>query len=87
MPLYDFKCTECGQVQEHIAHIEERIGECVDCQGLTKRMISANYNVIGDVDFVTDNITGDPIRVSSRKQLRGLMERYDVAEKYGKQWY
>ena len=86
MPLYDFQCTECRNIHEHYAHIEERIKTCETCGGLMKRMIGIGQNVIGDIDFVTDNITGKPIRITSRKQLRGLLKKHGLYEKYGKGW-
>ena len=87
MLLYDFRCTECGVKQEHTADIEQRTVECVDCGGLAKRLITSNHFVHGDIDFVTDNITGEPMRIGSRKQLKDLEKRHEVSAKYGKGWY
>ena len=37
-------------------------------------------------DFVTDNISGEPVRVTSRKQLRQLMQEHGVYEVMGRGW-
>jgi hypothetical protein len=36
---------------------------------------------------VTDNITGDNVRITSKKQLRNLCAEHGVTEKIGKGWY
>ena len=85
-PLYDFQCVECGKVGEHIACIEERIKDC-ECGGIMKRLVTTSYHVVPDVDFVTENITGEPVRITSRRQLDGLLKKHGLTQKYGKGWY
>ena len=87
MLLYDFRCTKCDLKQERLAEIEQKELDCTKCSGLSKRLITANYFVHGDLDFVTDNITGEPIRIGSRKQLKELEKKHEVSAKYGKGWY
>ncbi len=87
MLLYDFRCTKCNLKQERLAKIEQTEVDCEKCGGLAKRLITSNHFVHGDLDFVTDNITGSPIRIGSRKQLKDLEKRHDVSAKYGKGWY
>jgi len=84
MPLYDFEC-ECGKVTEHYAGINEKRMPC-DCGKTAKRIISTRYYINPDVDFVTDNITGSPVRVTSRKQLASLCKENGVHQKIGKGW-
>ncbi len=86
MPLYDFKCENCGNVQEKFAKIDEITSPC-DCGTEMKRLITSRYYVNPDIEYVTDNISGDPIRVSSRKQLRGLLRQHGLVERYGKGWH
>ena len=87
MPIYDFECLECKVRDERHAKIDETKKTCAYCGGEMKRLITSRYNVIGDVEFVTDNITGNPVRVTSRRQLKKLMQENDVVQKYGKGWY
>ena len=86
MPLYDATCRECGKTFEHFAKVDERRVQCIECGGEAWRILTTNYSVHGDVDFVTDNISGEPVRVTSKRQLRQLMTRHGVSEKYGKGW-
>ena len=85
MPLYDFQCDSCDKVQEHFAKMDETTRECI-CGGLMQRKISTNYFVHGEVDFVTDHITGDPVRITSRKQMDRLCKEHGVTPKFGKGW-
>lgn len=86
MPLYDFECVECGVIEEHLAKISETHRKCDACNGLMRRLITVRYHVQDDVDFVTDDISGEPVRVTSRKAHRQLMEEHGVEEHYGKGW-
>jgi len=86
MPLYDHKCLSCAKVTEARMHVEDRRIECPACGGEADRIFSARYYVNPDVDFVTDNITGEPVRVGSRVQLARLCREHGVSEKYGKGW-
>ena len=84
-PLYDYQCRLCGKVEEKYAHMDEMRLRC-NCGEQTDRLTTVKYNVIGDVDFVTDNITGEPTRITSRKQMKKIMKEHGVMEKYGKGW-
>ena len=84
MPLYDFRCRECGAQEERYAGMDEREAECSTCQGQMKRLITSKIHLQTDyasASFVTADITGDPVRITSRKQLRSLCEAHDVRPK------
>jgi len=83
MPLYDYFCP-CGYTGEHYNKMDE-YEKCPDC-GKEMKRIPGGYHVIGDLDFVTENITGKPVHVTSRKQHKRLMQEHGVMEKYGKGW-
>ena len=85
MPLYDFECESCGAVVEHYAGVDERSMRC-SCGANSRRLITTRYSVIGDVEFVTDNITGDPVRITSRRQLHRMLKENGLSETYGKGW-
>jgi len=87
MPLYDFECLSCGRIAEHYASMDETTKPCVACGMNAKRIISTNTFVMRDENFVTDNITGDPVRITSRRQLRDLEKRHGVTQKIGKGWW
>lgn len=87
MPLYDFKCP-CGNIEEAWAKMDEKTKTCECGQDMT-RMITSNFNIDADFasrDYVTDNITGSPVRITSKKQLRSLCRDNGVMPKYGKGW-
>ena len=87
MPLYDFNCDNCGQTFERYAKMDEKVVDCEACgDGMAFRKITARYSVIKEPDFVTDNISGEPERIDSKKKLRRLLRENDVTEKYGNGW-
>ena len=86
MPLYDCKCTKCGEVVEQYMKHDEEPDICA-CGGDSERIISSSYYINRDIDYVTDNISGEPIRVNSRKHLRELEKEHGVTQKIGKGWY
>ena len=66
--------------------MDEREMICPQCGGVAERILSSRYYAQSDVDFVTDNITGEPVRVDSKVKLRRLLRENGVDEKYGKGW-
>ena len=47
IPLYDYKCKECGNIEYDIfAEIEERIRECAECGGDSLRVFLTAPRVI-----------------------------------------
>jgi len=85
MPLFDTKCLQCGEVVEQYLKRHEEPDIC-RCGGRMERIIGSRYYINRDLDFVTEDITGDPIRVTSRRQMKRLCEENGVMPKYGKGW-
>ena len=42
MPLYDFECTNCGNIDERIEHYDVDTAPCSKCSCKAKRIISVN---------------------------------------------
>lgn len=40
MPIWDFKCRDCGFVFDHLGREDEK-PECPECRGDTERMLAA----------------------------------------------
>jgi len=40
IPLYDFKCTKCGNIDERIEHHTAELVGCSKCKGVAKKIIS-----------------------------------------------
>ena len=86
MPLYDFKCQVCDNVEEHIAKVEETLKTC-PCGGPMKRLITTNYHVYGDMQPYIDEHIGDrPIHIKNRQHRQQMMKECGVYEKVGKGW-
>lgn len=87
MPLYDYRCDDCLSVEEHYAKIDELTHECERCGGVSKRVLTSSYYVVGDIDFVTDNVSGEPKRYTSRRALEAELKERGLTQKVGKGWW
>ena len=45
MPIYDFKCLECGKVSELFVRGAEQVPRCPDCGGNLEKLMSSSYMV------------------------------------------
>lgn len=55
MPLYDFKCKDCEEVQEKRQKYEDAPPKCKKCGGETKRQVSAgSFHLKGTGWYKTD---------------------------------
>ena len=42
MPLYEYKCSECGSVFEVLQKVSEQpLKKCIKCGGLVKKLVSS----------------------------------------------
>jgi putative FmdB family regulatory protein len=87
MPVYDFECTECGAIREHILSISqmEKGGfECRDCKGVMKVIISIGGQYCGNDDAgwlksvtdVVDASTGPAASEFKKNPTRGNYKRW-----------
>jgi putative FmdB family regulatory protein len=86
MPLYDYECKICGKMEERYCPMEDSVVYHCTCGGDQNRVLSARYNINRAVNFVTDDISGEPVSVTSKRQLKTLCDEHGVHEKYGKGW-
>lgn len=86
MLLYDFKCSHCGAIEEHFSPVDQRV-RGHDCGGIMHRLISSRFGIVRSLDFVTDNITGEPARITNKAQHQRLCRAHGVAPKFGKGWW
>ena len=56
MPVYEYQCTVCGQVEEAFQKISEApLESCSHCQGHLKKIISqSTFHLKGSGWYVTD---------------------------------
>ena len=50
MPIYDYECSKCGEVQERYAGVDTNHLKCRKCGGNSKRIISAAGVYMGNDD-------------------------------------
>ena len=56
MPVYEYQCTECGQIEEALQKISDPPREtCSHCRGNLKKLISqSSFHLKGSGWYVTD---------------------------------
>ncbi|MDD2586416.1 MAG: zinc ribbon domain-containing protein [Syntrophomonadaceae bacterium] len=64
MPIYDYKCENCGCFDKMQKISEEPLSECPTCGGPVKRIISKNIGIVfkGSGFYSTDNKIKDRAR-------------------------
>mgnify|MGYP000886535207 CR=1 FL=1 len=86
MPVYDFKCENCGKTEEFFAGYEERVMPCSRCGGQMIRLISSSYGIVMGVPaggYYDENLR---TFINSNRHKREVMAEQGVSEKFGKGW-
>jgi len=55
MPIYDFKCKECGHVQEQLVLSEDDIPKCMECGHDMERIMAASNFILKGRNWAKDN--------------------------------
>lgn len=85
MPLYDYKCENCGIIEDIWAGIEEDRLNCPYCQGFMTRLISV-VRIICDIEPYFDENLADAKKspngqwVKSRQHRKKLMKEQGLVE-------
>ena len=87
MPLYDHECEECGEISEAYKKVDDKEADCPNCGGTARRVFTSRYFINPDIDYVTDNVTGEPKRYTSRRQLDQDLADKGLYQKVGKGWW
>lgn len=85
MPLYDFKCRKCGNIEERVARFDEEIVAC-RCGGTAERQFHSNYGInmgVGAYGYYDDTLH---TYVNSNSHRRKVMKEQGVSERFGKGW-
>ncbi|MBC7075806.1 MAG: zinc ribbon domain-containing protein [Syntrophomonadaceae bacterium] len=58
MPIYDYKCSNCGMFEKIQKITEEPLDTCPTCGGHVERVVSKNVGIIfkGSGFYKTDNV-------------------------------
>jgi putative FmdB family regulatory protein len=56
MPIYEYECTKCGQVEEAFQRFSDKpLAKCSHCSGKLQRLISqSSFHLKGSGWYVTD---------------------------------
>ena len=56
MPLYEYECTQCGQIEEALQKFSDKpLKECRHCSGSLRKLISnSSFHLKGSGWYVTD---------------------------------
>jgi putative FmdB family regulatory protein len=85
VPVYDYKCTNCGKVEEYFAGYEERIQTC-KCGSQMIRLIASTFGISIGVPaggYFDENLG---TYIHSNRHKRQVMQEQGVSERYGKGW-
>jgi hypothetical protein len=77
--IYEAQCQKCKKNEDYSRSIAERHDTPVCCGQPMKKMITTCQNVYGDLDFVTADITGQDVHITSRKHHADLCRKNHVA--------
>jgi len=75
MPVYEYQCTECGQIEEALQKISEpALTTCCHCKGSLKKLISqSSFHLKGSGWYVTDYggaKTGSEIKTETKTETK-----------------
>lgn len=61
MPIYEYECSECGQVHEALQKMSERpLTECPNCTGKLQKLVShSTFHLKGSGWYATDYANRD----------------------------
>lgn len=85
--IYEFRCRACHRLDTMIMNVAEmESGHAPACCGTPMRKILSLARIQREPDYVTRDITGDPVRITSRQQRDKLCAEHGTAPKLVKPW-
>lgn len=82
MPIYCYKCKNCGKEFENINRVEDRYKQkCVECGSEVDILVQPTaFHIFKP--FMHPNLTSKPVLVKSRKHLKELDRKYNMTSFY-----
>lgn len=84
MPLYEYECTQCGQIEEALQKFSDRpLQKCRHCSGNLRKLISnSSFHLKGTGWYVTDyaNKSAAGTSVKSKEQKTKTKESKPASE-------
>jgi len=76
MPLYDYKCLECGKTFDSFRKVEERMTVyCPECGFTNCEQLLTTFNSKVFHDYIEHNIGENPIHIKSSQHLKDELKR------------
>ncbi len=86
MPIYEYKCPECGQIHEKFNKMANHKNG-PNCCGKPTKQYYGSYYVVGDFEpYLDENLGPKPVYVKSKQHRKELMKQNGLDEKFGKGW-
>ena len=88
MPLYDYRCTKCGQAFEELATIEGRNDMLSPCCCCVAELQMSPVPDISFKPFVHEDFGDKPVLVKSKNHYKELCQQHGVYAKhvFGDSW-
>jgi putative FmdB family regulatory protein len=70
MPIYEYECTKCGQIEEVLQKFSEKpLSKCKHCSGKLHKLISqSTFHLKGSGWYVTDYAKKNNLTPSTNKK-------------------
>lgn len=80
MPLYDYKCGECGTLKEFLVSYNDKSYKLCNCGGSMKRQFSNNAKIklFPKGGIFISNVSAKGEHFSSEKQMRDYAKKHNV---------
>lgn len=79
MPIYEYECTQCGNVEEVIQKFsDEPLTECTHCSGKLQKLVShSSFHLKGTGWYVTDYANPSKKEIAAAKKDSGASSGKD----------
>lgn len=78
MPIYTYRCAECGAVDEQFARVSDRDASVPECHGQMQRQLCPSMVSVQADCHAISPIDGTPL--TSRRQRAEYMKRHDLVD-------
>ena len=78
MPIYSYRCSDCGAVEDQYSRVYDRNRNIPECHGPMQRQLCAPMVAVQADIHALSPIDGTPL--TSRRQRSEYMKRHDLQE-------
>ena len=80
MPIYEYECSECGQIEEAVQKISDApLTECVHCSGTLHKIISQSAFHLKGGGWYADLYSSKPDKPAAKSESGGSGGSGDAA--------